>query len=125
MTPVEIMATILGLSVLLKLSLFALSPKSMASLVEKKMKLVSKFGLLYLLLGLAAGYFLLKEITIVQFSASLFVASIIMGSLLLEFPEKMLEMYKTFVKEGIFGRFLLHYIVWAGIGLWTLYALFA
>jgi len=125
MTPIEIIALIMALFVLIKLIVVTINPRRWFN------KHTSKFwggNILMILAFIVAAislFFLLQELTIIQIWATMFfsLALIIMG--LAPFSKYMVEVERKWfletnsVKKGWFAA-----IIWAVISVWVLYALF-
>jgi magnesium-transporting ATPase (P-type) len=127
MTPIEILATIFAIMVLVKLLFVALNPKLWMKGVESIVSNYAFTTIVYVLLAIIVGYFIFQGLNIVQVAAVMLFTSILMGLTLAPYSKEFLTMGKelTGTRSGVFRRAWLAVVIWAVIAVWTLYAVFA
>lgn len=127
MTPIEILATIFAIMVLVKLLTVALNPKLWMKWVEPVLSNYAYTTIVYVLLAVIIGYFIFKSLSIVQVAAVMLFTSMLMGLTLVPYSREFLILGKEIVgtRSEMFRRAWLAIVIWAGIAVWTLYAVFA
>lgn len=126
MTPVEIIALILALAVLIKILVIIVKPTAWVKFIDPVIKNSKVMVWICLILAATVGYYLLQELTVVQIVASMLFVSLLMGMSLYSYPEIIISMKKQVIKKGnLFKKNWLTIIVWVGIAVYTLYVLFA
>ncbi len=125
MGPIEIMALILAIVVIVKTVLLVASPKTWIKNVTKKCWECSTKtrNIVSLVLIALTLFFLLGELTIVQiFAVTLFVMALVMLAVA-SYPKETLLFEKRIFQNLKAG--LLAGVVWIALEIWVLYTLFA
>jgi hypothetical protein len=122
MTPVEIIAAIFAIIVVIKfIVLLATGTKKSVGSMEK---LIKTPLLPYLMLAalLVIGYYLLQTLDIVTIAAVALFTSFLYGFSFSTFGKEYSKFAKTVVASK--NKLILAYSVWLIVAVWTLYALF-
>jgi hypothetical protein len=123
MTPVEIIALIFALVVLLKMVLLLfIKPDAMLKLAEKMFKRKGFMIALFLVLIVVLGAFLLGEMSIVQIMAAGLFGIFVYALIFALYPEEYLKLVKATMHQK--KKAWLYFVVWVVLALWVLYALF-
>jgi hypothetical protein len=127
MTPIEILATIFAIMVLVKLLVVALNPKLWMKWVEPVLSNYAYTTIVYVLLAVITGYIIFRSLNIVQVAAVMLFTSMLMGLTLVPYSREFLTLGKGIVgtRSEMFRKAWLAMAIWAGIAVWTLYAVFA
>ena len=127
MTPIEILATIFAILVLVKLLIVAVNPKLWMKGVESIVSNYAFTTIVYVLLTVIIGYIIFKSLSIVQVAAVMLFTSVLIGLTMVPYLDKLLALGKEIVgtRSEMFRRGWLAIVIWAGIAVWTLYAVFA
>lgn len=128
MNAIEIIATIFGVWVLLKLILLWTMPKQLANWgLDQWIKNSPKWKTFALLATLLVGYFVLRDIDIVVVAAVMLFTAFLYKFTLMSYSEEMKAFAKEMKKKpkAIASKAWLAIVIWAAIAAWTLWALFA
>jgi len=127
MTPIEILAAIFAILVLVKLLFVAVNPKFWMKGVESILSNYVFTTVVYVLLAIIIGYIVFKSLSIVQVAAVMLFTSVLIGLTLIPYSKEFLTLGKelTSTQSKIFRKAWLAIVIWAGIAVWTLYAVFA
>ena len=103
MTPIEIIALVFSIAVLLKMLFFILHPKGLINLGKKvwgrKEMWNNPWTYFYLFTGIVIFYFLLQEIDVVTLSAAVFGTGCVMGLYFVAYPKVGMQLIKEFTKD--------------------------
>ncbi|MCX5886160.1 MAG: hypothetical protein NT096_09675 [Proteobacteria bacterium] len=127
MTPIEILAVVFAVLVLLKLLFVAVNPKVWMKGVDSIVSNYAFTTIVYVLLTVIIGYIIFKSLSIVQVAAVMLFTSVLIGLTMVPYLDKLLALGKEIVgtRSEMFRRAWLAIVIWAGIAVWTLYAVFA
>lgn len=125
MTPLEILALIFCIIVLIKITILFTRPKSWMKVAETMLKNPHQTLIIYFILIIFTGYFLLKELNIVQITAVLLFASFLIGLGILPYSKQLLKISKKELKDTntIIKNYWLQLILWLVIVFLTLFTL--
>jgi len=115
------LALVLAVAVILKLSLFYTQPKSFYKYARIYLE-DDRLRKLYLGLFLVLFYFLMQEMTPVQFAAAFLVGGMLYGHTLLHFPKEMMSITKKFYQKK--EAYLPDTLIWLILAFWILRSLF-
>ncbi|MDI6902705.1 MAG: hypothetical protein QMC77_03110 [Methanocellales archaeon] len=124
MTPIEILATIFAILVLVKLLVYVVNPKPWMKLPEAMFKESTLTMIVYLILAVIVGYYVLASLSIVQVAAVMLFTAIIMGLTLIPYSKTLLKMSEEVVEVGMSPKVWLVTLIWAVIAIWVLYTVF-
>ena len=127
MTPIEIMATIFAVLILVKMITLLINPKAwMKSVANPLLNNVTPTMAIYLIFAIITGYYILQEMNIIQIAAVMLFTSLLFGLNLMPYAKEFLKMANKTLKtrKQMLKTWWLHFILWIGFALWVLYELF-
>ena len=119
MTPIEIIALITAIVIIVKALILIAKPKSINKFIDKFFK-SKAIPIFYLLLFLIVGYFLIQELTIVQIAAALTLSSLFIGMMYSMYHKEMAEFAKKMYNKKNWLVIFIMFLI-AGIILWALF----
>lgn len=125
MNPIEILAVIFSVLVLIKLIVIVIRPKVWLDNVVKPIynnNVVSM--LVFGIVTLISGYYLLQVMNIVVLGAVALFVSFLMALNFLLFPKETLKLSELMLKKDNVGKFWFLILVWAVFALWVLKEIF-
>ncbi|MAF34859.1 hypothetical protein CMO91_03360 [Candidatus Woesearchaeota archaeon] len=125
MTPLETIATIFAVIVLVKLVLIMINPSGWMRMVrplyvQQKNTIMFVYGVMAILLG----YYIFQSLSIVQVSAVMFFTAALMGLAVAPHGKDILALADSIVKRRIQGLCWISVAVWVFLALWTLRVIF-
>jgi hypothetical protein len=120
MHPIEIIAAVGAIWILIKIALVLFAKKSMQSFGKSVIGLTESFRWLYLALAVFLGYFIVKSVGIVVLFASGIVMALLFDFVLLRYKKSM----KTMMSEAFENIDVVGYLVFAALAVWVLKVLF-
>ncbi|MBS3090226.1 hypothetical protein J4433_00470 [Candidatus Pacearchaeota archaeon] len=127
MTPIEILALIFAIGILVKIIAVLVNPKSNLKLAEMMLEGTGVLRIIYLILLAITGYYLLLELNIIQISAVMLFALILVALAFIPYNKHVLEIRREHAKSR--KKFLkqnwLQLVIGAAIAIWTLVAILA
>lgn len=125
MTPIEIIAFILVLLVLVKLIVILINPKSWQKTTQALIGKPILTIVVSLVLAAVVLYYLLAELTIVQIFAVMAFLALLMMLSMAAYSKEFLTMAKKILKDrSALKKCWLPIAIWIVLMLWVLYALF-
>ncbi len=126
MTAIEILAVIFSAIIILKILIFIINPnllKISAKLLKKPLFIIP----VYLIFAGTVGYYIFKIWNIVGVAAVMLLTSILIGLNFIVFPQVTDGIIKEMSasRKTLLHKAWLPTLIWLGIALWTLYAVFA
>jgi len=127
MTPIEILATIFAILVLVKLLFVAVNPKLWMKGVESILGNYIFTTVVYVLLAVIVGYVLFQSLNIIQVAAVMLFTSLLIGLTLVPYLKEFLTLGKEMIgtRSEMFRKTWLAIVIWIAIAVWTLCAVFA
>ncbi|HJN62521.1 MAG TPA: hypothetical protein QGH92_02960 [Candidatus Parcubacteria bacterium] len=123
MTSIETLAIIFALLTLTKLIVVIIDPKIwMKFVVNPIYKNTLVATVVYAILLVIVGYYLLSAISIVEFGAVMLFAILFMGIGFLPYLKTVLKLKEEVIEMGI-GKAWLSVIIWLVLALWILYSI--
>jgi len=124
MTPIEILATVFAVLILVKLTVVATKPDLWMRMAEVVLGKPPLAMAIYLILAGVVGYYVFASLTIVEVAAVMLFTALLIGlGFIPLLPSVLKEVRETLVKEpGLLRQFWLAMVIWAAIALWVLYA---
>ena len=123
MTPIEILATIFAVVVILKLVVVSINPNLWMKTAGAMLKSEVLTTLTYLVLTVIIGYYVLAELTVVQVAAVILLTSTLIGIGLGPYSKYILKWGEEMVAVGV-NKTWLSMLIWGALAIWVLYALF-
>jgi len=125
MTPIEIMALVVSIIVILKILTIKKSQKLWFKSVTKRYWGSSLLMIISLTISIVSLVFLLQELTIIQIWATMIFSMSLITLGLAHLSKYMLQIEKEwFKKENMLKKGWLATIVWVALSIWVLIALF-
>lgn len=124
MTAIEILATIFAVAVLLKLLILTVNPKLWMNIAGTFLGRPVWTTIIYLILTVIVGYFVLTRVSIVDAAAVMLLTSLLIGVGAAPYSSTILKWREEMLSIGL-RRAWLGMVVWAALAAWVLYALFA
>jgi len=126
MNPIEILAVILAVLVLVKLFVFVFNPHIRVKIAKALYEKTVLITFVFLLLAIIVGYFVFARFTIVEVSALLLFASILFGLGLVPYTKGLIEVVEkeSESRMTILKKNWPSILIWGAIALWTLYKVF-
>ena len=125
MTPLEVLATIFGVLVLLKLLLIIFNPPLRIRIVESILnKNIAVLTIIYLVLTAIVGYYVLSSLSIVEVAAAMMLLSGLMGLFFIQYPKIMLQLANETLSSDFLKKNWLSILIWAAIAVWVLFEVF-
>ncbi len=123
MTPIEILATIFAVIVIVKLAVFIAKPglwMKWAGVVLKNEVLTT---LTYLVLAVIVAYYIFADLTVVQVAAVTLWVSLLIGIGVAPYSKILLKSRDELLSAGI-SKAWLAMVIWAVLAIWVLYVVF-
>lgn len=124
MTPLEIIALVFVVGVLLKIVMIFAHPKGWMSMAQKLAKNRAVLTLVYAVLAIVVGYFVIPALGIVNTLAAMLLGILVIGLSLVPHVEVIAKKHKYHGAREMLEHYWLALIVWLGLSGWALYALF-
>lgn len=126
MTPVEIIATIFAVLVIVKFLYFKYKPMAWKKLSDKIIKKPKVTKWIYLVLALVIGYYLLQELNVVQIVAVMMFSGFLTGYTFMTFAKEFKPFYKEIWKnkESLVQRLWLVWLIYLVLAVWVLWTVF-
>ena len=123
MTSIEILATIFAVLVIVKLTVVTAKPALWMRWAGAMLKNELVATLIYLVLAVIVGYFILAELTVVQVAAVTLWVSMLGGIGLVPYSKILLKSRDELLSVGM-RKAWLAILIWAVFAIWVLYAVF-
>ncbi len=123
MSPLEIIATIFAIIVLVKLIFLSLSARLWMKTVGAMLNYPVATTLIYLVLAGIVGYYVLSNIAIIQIAAVMLFTSLLGGIGLAPYSRVMLRLGEEILNEGV-SKAWLSMLIWTLVAIWVLYTVF-
>ena len=126
MVAIEILAVIFAILVLVKLLFIIFSPNTWLGIVEPLLENKLVATLIYLILALIVGYYVLLSLSIVEVAAVMLFTSLLIGLAWIPYSDDVIKLRKEMLnKRNVVSKNWLSIIIWIVIALWVLYTVFA
>ncbi|MDP2967507.1 MAG: hypothetical protein Q8N87_03820 [bacterium] len=123
MTTIEIFAAILAILTLVKIITCLINPRAWMKLVEPLFKNPAVTTVVYLILAVVTGYYVLQSVSIVEIGAAMLFFAFLMGVGLMPYSETLFKLRDEVIEKGV-KKAWPAVIVWLAFALWILYAVF-
>lgn len=123
MTPIEILATIFAVIIILKLVVVSINPNLWMKTAGAMLKSEALTTLIYLVLTVVIGYYVFADLTVVQVAAVILLTSTLIGIGLGPYSKLILKWGKEMVDVGV-SKAWLSMLIWGLLAIWVLYAVF-
>lgn len=123
MTIIEIFAIILAVLTLAKIITCLVNPRAWMKLIEPLFKNPAVTTVVYLILAVATGYYVLQSVSIIELGAVMLFFVFLIGLGLMPYSETLFKLRDEMIKKGV-KRAWPAVIIWTAFALWVLYAVF-
>lgn len=123
MTVIEIFAVILAILTLAKIITCLINPRAWMKLVEPLFKNPAITTVVYLILAVVTGYYVLQNTSIVEIGAAMLFFAFLMGIGLFPYSDTILKLRDEVIEKGV-GKAWPAVIIWTAFALWILCAVF-
>jgi len=123
MTPIEILATIFAIIVVVKVAVFIAKPGLLMKGAGAMLKNEVLTTLVYLVLAVIVGYYIFADLTVVQVASVTLWVSLLIGIGVAPYSKILLKSRDELLSTGI-SKAWLSMLIWAGLAIWVLYAVF-
>lgn len=128
MTPIEVLAAIFAVLVLIKLLLSVINPQIRVRMAETFLNRnnTAILTIIYLILTAVTGYYVLSSLTIVEAAAAMMLLSGLMGIFFVQYPEIMRKLLRESLKsrQDFLRKNWLSFAIWGLFAIWALYEIF-
>jgi hypothetical protein len=121
MAPIEILATIFAVFVIVKLVVVTVKPGLWMKWAKGMLKNELLITLIYFVLAVIIGYYIFAELTVVQVAAVTLWVSMLIGIGFVPYSKILLKTSDELLSVGI-SKAWLSMLIWAGLAIWVLYA---
>jgi len=123
MTPIEILATIFAVFVIVKLVVVSVKPGLWMKWAKGMLKNELLITLIYFVLAVIIGYYIFAEMTVVQVAAVTLWVSMLIGIGFVPYSKILLKTSDELLSVGI-SKGWLSMLIWAVLAIWVLYVVF-
>lgn len=122
---IEWIVTVFAVLILIKTIVFNINPTAWINFWMKKFgKTIAYIRVIYLGFFFILAYYLLQEITYVQFFAGMIAGAFLMAHTMMHYPEVMKRYARGFKNRSDLKKLLLDWIIWVGLVVLVLKELF-
>ena len=125
MTPMEILALIFAIAILLKFVILAFNPKSWINASSSILKEGNWMVVVYLILAVVVGKYIFASLNIIQVGAVMLFTSLLMGLTMLPYSNEIIKLGRTMVNKNTLEKAWLSVLIWSILAIWVLFTLFA
>ncbi|MEE9125297.1 MAG: hypothetical protein V3U14_12540 [candidate division NC10 bacterium] len=127
MTPLEIIATIFAILILVKISIVMMNPKLWLKIAEPVMRNYTLTAVVYAIVAVIVGYYIFASLNIVQVAAVMLFTAILIGLGLLPFHKHFMKIGQEMSESRsvMFQKVWLQIVIWVAMAVWVLYAVLA
>ncbi|MCR4328377.1 MAG: hypothetical protein NUV53_02555 [Patescibacteria group bacterium] len=119
MTPIDILAVVFSVIVLVKLAVVIINPGIWMKLVDPIYRHTTVTTIVYVVLLAVAGYYVLPLVTAVQFGAIALIVMLIVGLGFIPYANVILKLRDEVIAKGI-GKAWFSVLVWFALAIWVL-----
>src|SRR3989338_8625907 len=126
MTPVEILAFIFAVLVLVKVLLVMFNPQLRIRIAENLLQQSTLLMFIYTLGAALAGYYLLMDLTFVQIAAVMLFTTLLIGMASIPFGKELIHLVRQVMKNRVeyLQKSYFTLILWMCIAIYILYSFF-
>ncbi len=126
MTPIEIIATVLAVFILVKILIIFISLESWLKIAEALLKKRALATIIYFVLASLVGYYVFSSLNVVQVAAVMLFTSLIIALGIIPYSSALLKVIKEELGTGmnVFRKNWLSILIWLAISVWILYTVF-
>ncbi len=121
---IEWFVAVIAVMVLVKAVFFNLNPKKWIDFSMKTTKNFTAVRLIYLVVFFVLAYYLLQEITLVQFFAGMMAGMFLYAHTMMHYPSVLKKYVKNFRNRSDLKKLLLDWVIWVVLSVLVLKELF-
>ena len=127
MSTLTILAVILSLVIIVKISIVFIYPHGWFRVVDALFRHTIIITIVYAVLTAIVGYYILRNFNIVHVAAVMLFASLLIGLALIPFSESILSIREELLgsRLDILRKTWLSLLIWIALAVWTLYEVFS
>ncbi|MBM4273989.1 MAG: hypothetical protein FJ134_05960 [Deltaproteobacteria bacterium] len=119
----KILAVIFALAILAKIAFIIISPRRYEEFTEKLLKNPQQAMLIYSILTIVVGLVVFLRLNIIDIAGVMLFTSLLIGIGLLPYTNSIIKLREEALTQGL-GKAWLSLLIWVGIAVWVLYAVF-
>ncbi len=123
MTSLEILALIFAILILVKVLVVLINPKKWMGFATAVWRQGPILTVIYVILTVLTGYYVLDKLTIVDVGAVLLFTSLLMALTAVPYVKKILEIKNGLDDKNLVKKSWLPLLIWVAIAVWIIYAL--
>ena len=124
MNPIETIASIFAVLVLVKIVLAVVNPKILRRHYKRMSKHQTFMTIILLTLTVILGIYIVPALGIVQIAAVMFLTALVVGLAMIPYTDIVVDMGKVLLGKQMLKKDWLALVIWVGIVVWTLIAVF-
>ncbi len=124
MTPIEILALLFAVLILVKMTFITFAPKKWMKFADKVLKKAHIFTWVYLFAAILIGFYIFQVFTIVDVAAIAMLIALLYGVTLMPYAEELYKVAHKKLNKNIWKEYWLQLAIWIVLALWTLKFLF-
>ncbi len=126
MTPIEIIATILAIFILVKILIIFISLESWLKIAESLMKKRVLTTIIYSVLAALVGYYVFSSLNVVQVAAVMLFTSLLIALGFIPYSDTLIKLIKEDLgtRSDVFRKNWIYILIWLAIAIWVLYTVF-
>lgn len=121
MTPIEIIATIFAVVVIIKLVVITVNPNLWMKVAGGMLKSQVLTTLIYAVLAVIIGYYVFTDLTVDQVAAAMLLTSMLIGVGLGPYSKIILKLGEEMIGTGV-SKAWLAMLIWGVLAIWVLYS---
>jgi len=121
---IEWFVAVIAVMILVKAVLFNLNPKKWIDFSMKNFKNITALRLLYLVVFFVLAYYLLQEITLVQFFAGMMAGMFLYAHTMMHYPSVLKKFILDLGNRSDLKKLLLDWVIWVVLSVLVLKELF-
>ncbi|MFC1705146.1 hypothetical protein ACFLZ6_02365 [Nanoarchaeota archaeon] len=125
MSPIEVLALIFGIGLLVKLTVAIINPKPMMNLAKRFLKHKTFSTILYLVLAVIVGIYVFQSMTVIQVVSAILFGMLLLGICLVPYAGTALKIGDVILGKDMLKKDWLGLLVWVLLAVWAIVAVFA
>lgn len=121
MTSIEIMALILAVFGLIKLIIVLVKPETWMKISDALLKKNIIVAIIYVILAIITGYYLLQNLTIIEIGATMLFTSILIAIAWIPYSDELMQLKHRLIKDGL-RKSWVAIIIWMFLFVWIIYS---
>ncbi|MBW2983525.1 hypothetical protein KY361_00235 [Candidatus Woesearchaeota archaeon] len=122
MNPIDTIAAIFAVLVLIKMIMAVVNPKILRKQAKKILKHQTFTTIAYLVLIAILATYIFPVLSITQVAAVIFLTALVLGVSLVPHSDLVIDLGKTLMGKNMLKKDWLALVIWVGLAVWTLIA---